>query len=66
MTVEFELAGYRFIALNGGSHFSFTPAISFFLVCETEAEVHALWEALSEGGETLMELDAYEWSEKYG
>lgn len=66
MTVEFELAGYKIIALNGGPHFSFTPAISFFVVCETESEVDALWQELSEGGAALMPLDTYDWSEKYG
>ena len=66
MTVEFELAGYGFVGLNGGPHFSFTPAISFFVVRETEAEVDALWGALSDGGAVLMELGRYDWSEKYG
>lgn len=66
MTVDFELAGQKFIALNGGPVFNFTPAISFFVSCETKAEVDALWEMLSEGGETLMPLDAYPFSERYG
>ncbi len=66
MTVEFDLEGYRFIGLNGGPHFSFTPAISFFVAAETEAEIHRLWEAFSDGGSALMELGAYDWSEKYG
>ena len=66
MTVEFELAGYKLAGLNGGPHFKFTPAISFFVVCETEAEVDALWQKLSQGGMTLMELQKYDWSEKYG
>jgi len=66
MTVEFELAGYKLAGLNGGPHFKFTPAISFFVVGETEAEVEALWQKLSQGGMTLMELQKYDWSEKYG
>lgn len=66
MTVEFELAGYRFVALNGGPHFSFTPAISFFVVCEAEEEIDRLWQALSEDGAALMELGRYDWSETYG
>lgn len=65
-TVDFDLAGYKMVALNGGPHFSFTPAISFFVVCETEAEIDELWQQLSEGGETLQPLDSYDWSEKYG
>lgn len=66
MTVEFELAGQKFIALNGGPQFSFTPAISFFVSCETVEEVEGLWERLSPGGETLMALDSYPFSEKFG
>src|SRR5690554_6338584 len=56
MTVEFELAGYKFIGLNGGPQFKFTPAISFFVVSESEAEVDKLWQQLAEGGTALMEL----------
>lgn len=66
MTVDFELAGQKFIALNGGPHFSFTPAISFMVICETEEEVNNLWHKLSAGGEILMPLDSYEWSDRYG
>jgi predicted 3-demethylubiquinone-9 3-methyltransferase (glyoxalase superfamily) len=39
------------MALNGGPHFTFSPAISFFVNCETQQEVDELWEKLSEGGE---------------
>jgi predicted 3-demethylubiquinone-9 3-methyltransferase (glyoxalase superfamily) len=66
MTIEFELAGYRFTALNGGPYVTFTPAISFWVQCETTAEVDALWAKLIEGGTALMPLDKYDWSEKYG
>ena len=52
MSATFELEGQEFIALNGGPHFTFTPAISFFVNCETQAEVDELWEKLSAGGET--------------
>ncbi len=51
MTVAFQLAGQDFMALNGGPHFSFTPAISFFVTCATQAEVDYFWDRLSEGGE---------------
>jgi predicted 3-demethylubiquinone-9 3-methyltransferase (glyoxalase superfamily) len=51
MTVDFELDGQEFIALNGGPHFSFTPAISFSIECKTQAEVDHFWERLSEGGQ---------------
>ena len=50
-TVTFELDGQEFIALNGGPNFKFTEAISFFVKCETQAEVDELWEKLSAGGE---------------
>lgn len=66
MTVEFELAGYRFIGLNGGPHFKFTPAISFFVTCESEKETDTLWRALLEGGFAMIPLDKYPWSERYG
>ena len=52
MSVTFELEGMEFIALNGGPHFTFTPAISLFVKCETQAEVDALWDKLTaDGGE---------------
>ena len=44
MTVAFQLEGQDFVALNGGPHFSFTPAISLFVNCENQAEVDHLWE----------------------
>ena len=50
MSATFQLDGQEFFALNGGPHFTFTPAISFFVNCETEEEVDELWEKLSEGG----------------
>jgi predicted 3-demethylubiquinone-9 3-methyltransferase (glyoxalase superfamily) len=51
MTASFQLDGQEFMALNGGPEFSFSPAISFFVNCETQEEVDELWEKLSEGGE---------------
>ncbi|HZO48837.1 MAG TPA: VOC family protein [Gaiellaceae bacterium] len=51
MTVVFELAGQRFVALNGGPEFAFSQAVSFQVLCENQAEVDRYWEALSEGGE---------------
>lgn len=50
MTVEFELAGQPFIALNGGPEYTFSPAVSFSVSCETQEEVDRLWSGLSEGG----------------
>ncbi len=51
MTATFVLNGQEFMALNGGPHFKFTEAISFFVHCETQEEVDELWEKLSAGGE---------------
>lgn len=51
MTITFQLDGQEFVALNGGPIFSFSPAISFVMNCETQEEVDKLWEKLSEGGE---------------
>lgn len=51
MSATFQLAGQEFFALNGGPQFTFSPAISFFVNCETQQEVDELWEKLSEGGE---------------
>jgi predicted 3-demethylubiquinone-9 3-methyltransferase (glyoxalase superfamily) len=52
MYATFEIQGQEFIVLNGGPHFKFSPAISFFVNCETQEEVDELWEKLSEGGKT--------------
>jgi predicted 3-demethylubiquinone-9 3-methyltransferase (glyoxalase superfamily) len=51
MSATFELDGQQFLALNGGPHFTFTPAISMFVNCETQDEIDELWEKLSAGGE---------------
>jgi predicted 3-demethylubiquinone-9 3-methyltransferase (glyoxalase superfamily) len=51
MSATFEIEGQEFTALNGGPIFQFSPAISFFVHCETQAEVDDLWENLSAGGE---------------
>lgn len=51
MTVAFQLDGQAFLALNGGPHFTFSPAISFIVNCQTQEEVDAFWEKLSENGE---------------
>ncbi|HJU67952.1 MAG TPA: VOC family protein [Gemmatimonadaceae bacterium] len=51
MTVQFELDGQPFIALNGGPEFKFTEAVSFSIACKTQDEVDYYWEKLSDGGE---------------
>lgn len=55
LTVEFEIFGQPFLALNGGPHFTHSPAISFQVFCDTQDEVDRLWDALvSDGGEESM------------
>jgi predicted 3-demethylubiquinone-9 3-methyltransferase (glyoxalase superfamily) len=51
MSATFELEGQEFMALNGGPQYQFTEAISFFVNCQTQAEVDELWHKLSAGGE---------------
>jgi predicted 3-demethylubiquinone-9 3-methyltransferase (glyoxalase superfamily) len=50
MSVEFELEGQKFMALNAGPMFTFTEAISFFVACETQHEINDLWDKLLAGG----------------
>jgi len=50
MSVQFELLGQRFIGLNAGPHHKFTPAVSFFIEVETQAEIDNYWNKLLEGG----------------
>ena len=50
LVAEFELAGQKFTALNGGPNFKFTEAVSFQVNCETQEEVDYFWEKLLEGG----------------
>jgi len=50
MTVEFELDGQPFVAINGGPQFTFSEAVSFQITCETQDEIDFYWERLSEGG----------------
>ena len=52
MTIAFEIEGQEFIALNGGPHFKFTPAVSFVINCDTQEEVDGFWDKLSAGGKT--------------
>jgi predicted 3-demethylubiquinone-9 3-methyltransferase (glyoxalase superfamily) len=66
LTAIFELAGHRFMALDGGPLFTFNPSVSFFVNCQTREEVNRLWEALSDGGQPLMPLEKYPFSDWYG
>ena len=54
MTVEFVLDGQKFIAINGGPEFKFTPAISLMINCAEQTEIDMLWDKLSDGGEKVQ------------
>lgn len=66
MTMEFEIEGKKFLALNGGPVFTFTPAISFMVHCKSAEEVDRLWDKLKDGGTALMPIDTYPFSPRYG
>lgn len=66
MVVNFELRGKKFMGLNGGPMFKFTPAISFFATATSVEKVDEIYNKLAEGGEPLMPLGKYDWSERYG
>lgn len=66
LTVDFEIAGQRFTALNGGPEFVKNPAISFFVHVDTAEEANLLFAKLEEGGKALMPIGPYPWSERYG
>jgi predicted 3-demethylubiquinone-9 3-methyltransferase (glyoxalase superfamily) len=71
-TVSFRLLGYDFMSISAGPLFKFNPSVSFFVNFDPSREadarerLDALWERLSEGGEPLMPLDKYPFSEHYG
>jgi predicted 3-demethylubiquinone-9 3-methyltransferase (glyoxalase superfamily) len=54
------------MAISAGSYFKHNPAISLFVMCDTEEEIKALWDKLIEGGKALMPYDTYPWAQKYG
>lgn len=62
MTIDFQINGQQFAAINGGPIFKFTPAISFIV---TAPEIDTIFKKLSKGGEIMMPLDKYPFSEKY-
>lgn len=66
LTVEFEIAGQRFTALNGGPHFVINPSISFFVQVDAPADADRLFAVLAERGSVLMAIGSYPWSERYG
>jgi predicted 3-demethylubiquinone-9 3-methyltransferase (glyoxalase superfamily) len=65
MTVEFEIEGQKFVALNDGPIFKFNEAISFQVLCETQKELDYYWEKLSEGGDEKAQQCGW-LKDKYG
>ncbi|HEY7110610.1 MAG TPA: VOC family protein [Nitrososphaeraceae archaeon] len=65
MTIEFDIEGQNFLALNGGPLFKFNEAISFQVHCETQEEVDYYWEKLSEGGDEKAQICGW-LKDKYG
>lgn len=66
LTIDFEIYGFRFTAINAGAEFQPTPAISFFITCASQSLQDDLWQKLSAGGMALMPLQAYPFSDYYG
>ena len=66
MVVQFEIEGKKLMGLNGGPIFTINPSISLFVTCETDEEIDRIYKMLSEGGQVMMALDKYPWSQKYG
>lgn len=54
LTVSFELFGQVFVALNGGPQYTYTPAVSFMVECETQEELDGYWDALADGGKPIQ------------
>lgn len=65
MTIEFQLEGQRFLALNGGPSFKFNEAVSFVIACETQEEIDYYWTRLSEGGDRQAQQCGW-LKDKYG
>ncbi len=64
--VTFELIDLEFQAISAGPLFKFNPSVSFHVTCKTKEEVDEIWKKLSDGGQVLMDLGAYPFSERYG
>ena len=64
--ITFNLAGQNFMGLNGGPMYKPNASVSFYVVCESLDEIDNTWQKLAEGGNVLMPLNKYPWSEKYG
>jgi predicted 3-demethylubiquinone-9 3-methyltransferase (glyoxalase superfamily) len=66
LTVAFEAGGRSFTTLNGGPHFKPNPGVSFFVEVASADEVNCIAELLLAGGQAMMPVGAYPWSDRYG
>jgi len=68
MKATFEIKGQEFMCIDSNikHQFTFTPSFSIFLICDTEAEINQLYAKLVEGGNALMPLGNYGFSQKFG
>lgn len=66
MVVNFDIWGNKFMGLNGGPMFKINPSISIFVYCKTLEHTDAIYNGLAAGGEPLMAIGKYDWSERYG
>ena len=66
MTVDFQIEGMRFTAINGEPAYRLNPSVSFYISCTTGEEIDELWSKLSEQGEVMMKLDKYPFNDQYG
>jgi len=66
IVTEIDVAGQKFILLDGGPMFQPNPSISFYYICEDAPELELIWNKFSKEGTVMMALDTYPWSKKYG
>ena len=66
MVINWELWGKKFMGLNGGPMFKINPSISIFVNCKTVEQTDEIYNGLAAGGEPLMAIGKYDWSERYG
>ncbi len=66
LTIDFEIMGFRFVAINAGPEFIPNPSVSFFITLNTKEEIDTVWNKLKDGGKELMALAKYPFSEYYG
>lgn len=66
LTTDFDIMGFRFVAINAGPEFTPNPSISFFITLDSKEEIDELWGKLTNGGKELMALTKYPFSQYYG